>query len=331
MQKFLIIQTAFIGDVVLSTALIEKIAQHYPNATIDFLVRDGNQSLLHNNPHLNKVLVWKKKKRKYYHLLQLLKEIRKERYSKVINVQRYFATGLLTAFSKAEERIGFNKNPLSFLFDKSIQHHSHSTEHEIERNNHLIEHFTNSQKSFPKLYPSHSDYNSIATYSQETYINIFPTSVWFTKQLPESKWIDFIHQLPENFTVYLLGGKENKQACEELQSKCSHKKVVVLAGKLSFLESCALMEKATMNYANDSAPLHFASALNAPITAIYCSTAPVLGFTPLSIKSYIVETKETLSCKPCNDHGKKSCPKGHFKCGNTISSTQLFETLEKAY
>ncbi len=327
MEKFLIIQTAFIGDVVLSTALIEKIASHYPKATIDFLVRDGNQSLLENNPFINEVLIWKKKNRKYYHLFQLLKVIRRKKYNKVINVQRYFATGLLTAFSNAEERIGFNKNPLSFLFDKIIPHHTKSNEHEIERNQHLIEHFTDKINTLPKLYPSQRDYESVAPYLKSPFINIFPTSVWFTKQLPENTWVSFIDQLPKDYTIYLLGGKENIDACQKLQVKCKNKNVKTLAGKLSFLQSCALMEKATMNYSNDSAPLHFSSALNAPITAIYCSTAPLLGFTPLSKNAHIVESKEVLHCKPCNDHGKKACPKGHFKCGTTIQVLQLLETL----
>lgn len=52
MQKILIIQTAFIGDVVLATAVIENLKHHYPDAQIDFLLQKGNESLLANNPHL---------------------------------------------------------------------------------------------------------------------------------------------------------------------------------------------------------------------------------------------------------------------------------------
>lgn len=46
MQQFLIIQTAFIGDVVMATALIEKLHAFFPGAQIDFLVRKGNEGLL---------------------------------------------------------------------------------------------------------------------------------------------------------------------------------------------------------------------------------------------------------------------------------------------
>jgi ADP-heptose:LPS heptosyltransferase len=45
------------------------------------------------------------------------------------------------------------------------------------------------------------------------------------------------------------------------------------------------MKDAAMNYVNDSAPMHFASAVNAPVTAVYCSTIPAFGFGPLSDRS----------------------------------------------
>src|ERR1700712_976996 len=122
MQKFLIIQTAFIGDVVLATALIEKLKNFFPDAEIDFLLRKGNESLLTDHPKLNEILIWDKKKNKQKNLFELLKRIRQKRYDKVINVQRFLATGLLTALSGAVETIGFDKNPLSFLFSKKIKH-----------------------------------------------------------------------------------------------------------------------------------------------------------------------------------------------------------------
>jgi len=77
------------------------------------------------------------------------------------------------------------------------------------------------------------------------------------------------------------------------------------------------MQNAVRNYVNDSAPLHLASALNAPVSVFYCSTSPKFGFGPLSEDSKIIEVKN-LDCKPCGLHGHRSCPKGHFKCGNEL-------------
>ncbi len=106
----------------LATALIEKLHQHFPDAEIDFLVRKGNESLLSNHPFLHETLIWDKKKNKLKNLFRLLGKIRKRKYDKVINVQRFAATGFITAFSGAKEKIGFDKNPWSFLFSKKIKH-----------------------------------------------------------------------------------------------------------------------------------------------------------------------------------------------------------------
>ena len=96
-----------------------------------------------------------------------------------------------------------------------------------------------------------------------------------------------------------------------------------LCGELSFLQTSALMTNATMNYVNDSAPMHMASAMNAPTTAVFCSTVPDFGFGPLSDQTKIAETEEKLECRPCGLHGFKKCPEGHFKCAHSITTNQL--------
>ncbi len=118
MQKIAIIQTAFIGDVVLSTALLESLHAKYPTAQIDIVVRKGNEALFFNHPFIHNVIVWNKQQHKYVNWMDVLMQLRAQQYDVLINVQRYAATGLWTAFSKAKVKIGFDKNPFSFLFTK---------------------------------------------------------------------------------------------------------------------------------------------------------------------------------------------------------------------
>lgn len=330
MQKFLIIQTAFTGDVVLATCLIEKLHAFFPDAKIDFLLRKGNEGLLQHHPHLNEVLIWDKKKGKYKTLWQLLKTIRKNKYDKVINVQRFASTGWLTAFSGATEKTGFDKNPFSWAFDKKIKHRmteAHTSPHEIERNLSLIRHFTDDSIYKPRLYPTAGDDTFVEAMKLQPYVCIAPASVWFTKQYPAEKWQDFIQHLPLAYKVYLLGAPGEVGLCRDIAEKSSRENVVVLAGKLSFLQSATLMKDAVLNYVNDSAPMHFASAMNAPVAAVYCSTIPAFGYGPLSDESYIIETKESLDCRPCGLHGYRQCPLQHFKCAHTIDTRQLLELL----
>lgn len=259
--------------------------------------------------------------------MKLLIQIRSEKYDKLINVQRFAATGFLTAFSGAGETIGFDKNPFSFLFSKKITHSVVDGKHEIERNLELIKWFTNDAIIKPKLYPSEMDYKNVEAYKQNPYITISPASVWFTKQYPSLQWISFIDKIPSQMKIYLCGGPGDNDLCEEIVRLCKHPSIVNLSGKLSFLQSAALMKDAVMNYVNDSAPLHFASAMNAPVAAVFCSTIPAFGFGPLSDKKFIIEIQQALDCRPCGLHGYKACPRGHFNCAHKIKDEQLIAAI----
>jgi len=211
MKKILIIQTAFIGDVILATSLIEKLHQHFPEAQLDFLLRKGNENLLHHHPHLHHVLIWDKKENKTKNLFSILKKIRNSKYDAVINCQRFFSTGFLTAFSNAKQKIGFDKNPLAFFFSKKIKHEIAEGKnfiHEIQRNHSLIQHLTD-------LTPA------------------APTSVWFTKQLPAKKWLELIDKLPKNNDIFLLGAPNDLESCDKIKSAANHSKIHNLAGKLN--------------------------------------------------------------------------------------------------
>lgn len=334
MPKFLVIQTAFIGDVVLATALIEKLHRHFPGAEIDFLLRKGNEDLLKGHPFLNEILVWDKKTNKYKNLWKIRRLIRKRSYDKVINVQRFSASGFLTVFSGAKETRGFSKNPWSLFFSRKFKHIIGSKEnylHEIDRNLSLVRDFTDDVRVRPRLYPSGEDEMFVKKYEVASYLTLSPASVWFTKQYPKEKWIDFLNKIPASYTVYILGAPGDKALAQEIIQKTNNKSVIDLCGQLSFLQSAALMKNAAMNYVNDSAPMHFASAMNAPVTAIYCSTLPSFGFGPLSDKKFIVETEWNLNCRPCGLHGRKECPLGHFSCAYSIKTEQLLNTLPGSY
>jgi heptosyltransferase-2 len=328
MKKILVIQTAFIGDVVLATSLIENLHQQFPEVKIDILVRKGNESLFQSHPFLNQVLVWDKKNNKYQNWVGLLFKIRSSQYDLVLNAQRFAATGAWTAFSKAKIKIGFDKNPFSFLFTHSVVHQfSEKGQHEIDRNHQLLSSLFVTKVAMPKLYPTASDELAVSSYQQTPYLCIAPASVWFTKQFSIEKWVDLINELPFKGPIYLIGGPGDKLLCDQILQKINRKSVVNLAGRLSFLASAALQKKAVLNYVNDSAPMHFASAVNAPVVAVYCSTLPNFGFGPLSDGSFIVQTNEALACRPCGIHGKKQCPLKHFDCAKTIKMDQLIAPL----
>lgn len=314
LKKILIIQTAFLGDVILATPVTSELKRLFPSSQIDFLAKKGNESLLQNNPHLHKVHVFDKSKGKWRSMWKLISQFRKEKYDLVINLHRFGSSGIITVLSGAKQKYGFKKNPFSFLYTKKFDHQIGNGTHEVERNLSLILEFGAQKLVRPELYPNENHKRKVDDLGLVNYFCFAPASVWFTKQLPEHKWGELIQKQAKNGTVVLIGGSTDMELCHRIIEKTGVT-AINLAGQLNLLESAYLMSKATMNYVNDSGPLHLASAMNAPVTAFFCSTVPSFGFGPLSDDSKILEVGEKLDCRPCGLHGFKECPKGHFKCG----------------
>ncbi|MDZ4752561.1 MAG: glycosyltransferase family 9 protein [Flavobacteriales bacterium] len=330
LKKILVIQTAFIGDVVLASPVWEKLRISFPNSLIDVLARKGNESLLNGHPFINQVLVWDKQKGKYKELIRTIITVRKKKYDAVINLQRFASSGLITVLSGADYKAGFDKNPLSFLFNHKAPHligkkGDKNWIHETDRNLSVLTGLCDTATIRMQLYPSQEDLDWAKSFSQKSFITISPASVWFTKQTPALVWNQFISTLG-TLQVVLLGGMGDRVLCEKIKALYPDK-VRVMAGELSLLRSAALMKFAAMNYVNDSAPMHLASAVDAPVTAVFCSTIPEFGFGPRSSSSHVVEYTEPLSCKPCALHGRSSCPEGHFNCSKILAE-QLKETLK---
>jgi heptosyltransferase-2 len=234
--------------------------------------------------------------------------------------------------TRAKIKSGFSKNPLSIFYTEKHPHVIGDGRHETERNQQLIRSFTDEKPSRPALYPDDESKRLIAEFNGQPYITIAPGSVWFTKTFPKEKWIDFIKKYGSLFPerkIYLIGSAGEFSLAEEIVMKSGLPRVINLCGKLPMLASAALMKNAIMNYANDSAPVHIAGAVNAPVTEVYCSTVPAFGFGPLSDKSFIVETSIALDCRPCGLHGYAACPLGHFNCAHTIDTDKFFLNLKE--
>lgn len=188
---------------------------------------------------------------------------------------------------------------------------------------------------------------------KKNYVVVAPASVWFTKAWSEDQFTLLVSKLSQSCDVFLVGAPSDRELCQRIlcnaeadldlelsktrsqatthsistQTEKIGFKIVNLAGMLSLLETAALMSKAKRVFVNDSAPLHLASAVNAPTTAVFCSTTPKFGYYPLADQSYSIElskeeTKQ-LGCRPCGLHGHNACPRGHFKCSKMIQVEQV--------
>lgn len=335
-KNILIIQTAFIGDTILASHFARAVKDQFPNSKIHFFLRKGNESVIQGLPTIEKVWVWDKAGGKTKNLMRLISELRGIRFDYVFNLHRHFNSGLVTSLMKAHKKIGFKQNPLAMFYTHRVNHliphlpkdNEKAPWHEVQRNLQLLKlvapdyRIERGRPELPLL-PKH--FEKVAKYKTEEYFVVAPASVWYTKAWSESKYRELTSELVKRGKVIFIGAPSDKELCDRIREGLGHTEN--LCGELNLLDSAALMKDAKRVFVNDSAPLHLASCVNAKTTAIFCSTVPAFGYTPLAEDSIVVDVGNTLTCRPCGLHGYKACPLGHFKCSLDINVTRVLETI----
>jgi heptosyltransferase-2 len=323
-KKILIIQTAFIGDVILTTPLIEVLVDTYPNSEIDFLTIPNSRVLLDSNPHINNLIVFDKRGRDrgIHNLIKFGKKLSAHQYDLCITPHRSLRSAVLTRMTKAKIRIGFDRSAWKSAFTDSISYNPDS--HEVERNLSLLSAIgIEVEKSAPVLYDTEEDLEVVNSLMMDHNLNgkhllaVAPGSVWPTKRWPETYYADLCKQMSNNdIRVVLVGGNEDIDLCQTISEDSGH--IVNLAGKLNLRQTYSLLKKCAGILTNDSAPLHLGMAAGIKVFAIFGPTIPEFGFAPFGPKSTIIENRD-LKCRPCAIHGSKKCPVKTFDCMKTLT------------
>ena len=279
-----------------------------PAAEIDFLVKKGMEGLFTGHPFIHEVIIWDKGENKYPDLHvpcppDQEQQVRCGDQRAAVRIKRF-----PYCLFRGEDKDRVRQKSFFHLIHKKSQAQDRAL-HPRDQQGHGP--YLAASRMIPivkpKLYPPE------IKKGREIYYTISPASLWFTKQYPKERWIELAGCMDRRSSVYLLGSAKDRPLCEEIIYGSGHPNCHNLAGEISLLESAGLMKGARMNFTNDSAPLHLASAVDAPVTAIYCSTVPEFGFGPLSSDSKVVEISEPLSCRPCGLHGLAGMPGKAFQ------------------
>lgn len=151
-----------------------------------------------------------------------------------------------------------------------------------------------------------------------------PGSVWGTKRWPIESFTALIHNLATQteLNFVLLGGPSEQGLAATLSQECralvAAGRLINLVGKTTLAQLCWLFPHLSLVISNDSSPVHFASAYQVPTLALFGATTPALGFGPLAPHSRSLGV-EGLGCRPCSDHGPQTCPRQHFRCMRELS------------
>lgn len=321
-ERYLIIQTAFLGDVVLALPMATYIKKKAPEAIVDMVVRPDARAIAEACPDVEQVYIFdkRKKQRGLLGVLSMAKQLRKKSYEAVFTPQRFVRSSLLSHATRIHKRYGFDKNALRWLYTDRIPYLSRK--HEIVRNLSLVRaHW--SDRSDEVILPCFS-----VPKKQSDTIALAPGSVWQTKRWPVHKWIELIqHPEMQKHPVVLIGGPKDQKVAQEIMQQVEHSDIENRTGKDNLSQTFQRIADAKILISNDSAPQHFAMAVKTPVITIFGSTIPEFGFAPIGKYDQYVQTTMTLKCRPCGIHGKKKCPVNTLECMESISVEKVLDKV----
>ena len=325
--RILIIHTAFIGDIVLSTPLIKKLRDTYPKAEITYLTTPVGASILRNNPHLNHIIEYDKRgeHKGMKGFWAIAKKLKMEAYNLVITPHRYLRSTFLTFLTGAPIRRGYDSAAASFLYNERV--HYDKSKHEVEKLLSFVPKDEGKRYEI-EIFPTELEVEKVDKLlkkRREKVVVVAPGSKWFTKKWPLEYFNRVIKELEkrEDTTVVVVGGKEEMFFNMPLANT-----TIDLRGKTTLLELAEVIRRADIVLTNDSSPIHIASAFpNVRLLALFGPTVEKFGFFPWSKNSEVFQV-EGLECRPCSIHGGDSCPKKHFKCMLDIKPEMVLERIE---
>ncbi len=326
-MKIVVWQTAFLGDLILTTPLLASLKKIYPESSIDVITKPFGTEVLKNNPNVKNIIVFDKSKNSTF---SLIKKLKKEKYNLAVSPHRSHRASYSLFLSKIPERVGFDKAGFSFLYTKKVRHRFDGT-HEIDRNLRLLTVLDGFSEEklirYPEIFLSEEENNFYKKLGlrEKDYILVAPGSKWNTKRWTVEGFSELINKIGKEETVVLFGGKEDIEYVSQIEENLKVK-TVNLVGKTSLRESFSVVKNAKALISNDSAPVHMAVSFNTPVVSIFGPTVKDFGFYPYR-NGVVVEVKG-LKCRPCGLHGHKTCPTGTFECMKGIKTYDVLKALD---
>jgi heptosyltransferase-2 len=333
-KNILVVQTAFIGDVILTLPLVQACKRLFPTAAIDVVVTPAAKELCDNHQNIREAIAFDKRSADsgLAGLMRLSRVLRSRSYDLAIVPHRSLRSAALVALSRIPIRVGFDKSAGKVLLTETVQYNR--ALHEIDRNLSLLNPVTDTPapRELPRLSPSDADRKRVdrllvelEVIRPETLVAIAPGTIWNTKRWLKERFSSLAVNLDEvGLEIVLLGGKGDEVLCEDIRTLSGSSHVYNTAGMLSLMQSFELIRRCRVIVCNDSAPMHMAAAAGTPVVAIFGATVPAFGFGPSGPLDIVVETLG-LKCRPCSIHGGKKCPIKTFDCMNDITYERVFQ------
>lgn len=324
----LVIQTAFLGDVVLTTPLLATLAgRHGP---VDVVTTPAAAGLIATHPAVRQAIPYDKRGRDrgLRGLVRLGRRLKAARYEVAYLPHRSLRSAALAILAGVPRRVGF-ADGWAVLYTETRPRPDSG--HEIDRLLGLADAAPGSAP--PRVYPTPADEQAVAELLSAAaitgpFVALAPGSIWGGKRWPF--YAELASELAPRVAVAVVGGPEDALLGEAIRAAVAQAGGVAVnaCGRLSLLQAAALIGRARVLVTNDSAPLHLATAVGTPLVALFGPTVPEFGFGPIRAGDVALGVT-ALECRPCSDHGPRACPLGHHRCMRELRVETVMTAIEE--
>ncbi len=334
-SKILVIQTAFLGDAVLTTPLLGALREQFPQSQLVVLCTPEIAEVFERHPAVSKVILFDKrgKDRSWGSQWKLIQRIKSTSFDLAIIPHRSVTSALLARLAQIPRRIGFSASQGRWFLTDVVPFQWGV--HDVERNLALLKVFGVQNPSGELWLKPESDTDqrvgsrlqAAGVRPNDKIVGINPGSVWATKRwLPEGFAAVADRLIRESGAkVIFVGSSKDAITIGQILSVMKEKPINWV-GETTLKELVATIARCRVFLTNDSGPLHIAVASQVPTVALFGPTTRELGFFPYGSGHMVIEKE--LPCRPCGLHGANKCPLDHFKCMKEISAEEVFQAVK---
>lgn len=335
-SKILVIQTAFLGDAVLTTPLLSALKEQFPNASLSVLCTPQIRDIFERHPAVADVILFDKHGagRSLKAQWQLIRQVAERGYDMAIIPHRSFTSALMAKLAGIPRRVGFSSSQGRWLMTETVPFQWGV--HDVERNLALLK-ALGVRQSAGEL-TLETDSTAVETVRRrlaeegvkdgQRLIGVNPGSVWATKRWLPAGFAAVTDRLIRELgaQVVFIGGLKDEVVMQEILGMMKEKPINWV-GKTTLPELIAVIARCQAFLTNDSGPMHIAVARRVPTVALFGPTTRELGFFPYGSGHMVIE--KSLECRPCGLHGADACPLGHFHCMKWITPDEVFDAMKR--
>lgn len=338
--RLLFIRLRNLGEAVLDTANLRALKRWRPDLHITTLVEALYTDLYAADPELNAIALPRaaqNQKSSFFARLQLIRELRRQRFDAVVNLHGGPTSAQLTFFSGARHRIGAQHFRPAYAYNLRIP----PAEEILQRDDlHTVEYqfgqfrwlgLPTDEPAATQLYVdaaartrAQAKLQAAQINLQKPYALLAPTNEFYTKRWLPERFAAIAEQLhTRGFQIVMTGAPTDEQRAQLASVQAATKLPLAALSDLSIGELVAAIADAQLFVGNDSGPAHIASAVKTPQVVLF-GPASSQRWRPWRASAVMVQN--FFACNPCAMYKCEAFDEP--ECIRSISVAQVMNAID---